>query len=83
MPTFKEGAWIYIAAITITAIPMVLIVISDVLSEGKKEKECELDNRGCDCCQTSITMGKEGPVVIYRDRSEEEIREGFTYSVQT
>jgi hypothetical protein len=43
--------------------------------EGKKEKEWELDNRVCDCCQTSISMGKDGPIVIYRDRSEEEIRD--------
>jgi hypothetical protein len=43
--------------------------------DGKKEKEWELDNRVCDCCQTSICMCKDGPVVIYRDRSEEEIRD--------
>ncbi|HTE27674.1 sialidase family protein [Flavitalea sp.] len=42
---------------------------------GQKEKEWELDNRVCDCCQTSISMGKEGPIIIYRDRSDAEIRD--------
>ena len=43
--------------------------------DGKKENEWELDNRVCDCCQTNISMGKEGPIVIYRDRSDDEIRD--------
>lgn len=37
--------------------------------------EIELDNRVCDCCQTSATMTTQGPVVVYRDRSEEEVRD--------
>ncbi|MHA4842564.1 sialidase family protein [Flavitalea antarctica] len=44
-------------------------------SDGTKEKEWEIDDRVCDCCQTSITMGKQGPVVIYRDRSASEVRD--------
>jgi hypothetical protein len=43
--------------------------------DGTKEKEWELDGRVCDCCQTSIAMGSQGPVVIYRDRSDSEIRD--------
>lgn len=43
--------------------------------EGKKIKEWELDNRTCDCCQTSAAITSNGPVVIYRDRSDEEIRD--------
>jgi len=42
---------------------------------GVKRNEWELDNRTCDCCQTSATLTDNGPVVIYRDRSEEEIRD--------
>jgi thiol-disulfide isomerase/thioredoxin len=34
-----------------------------------------LDGRVCDCCQTSAALTDQGPVVIYRDRSEEEIRD--------
>jgi len=40
-----------------------------------KSNEWELDNRTCDCCQTAATLTENGPVVIYRDRSDEEIRD--------
>ncbi|MGK2862191.1 MAG: sialidase family protein [Chitinophagaceae bacterium] len=40
-----------------------------------KTREWELDNRVCDCCQTSATITTNGPVVVYRDRSEDEIRD--------
>lgn len=42
---------------------------------GKKTQEWELDDRTCDCCQTAAAITDNGPVVIYRDRSEEEIRD--------
>ncbi len=42
---------------------------------GKKIKEWELDNKTCDCCQTSAAITPNGPVVIYRDRSNDEIRD--------
>ncbi len=34
-----------------------------------------LDSRTCDCCQTTAAITANGPVVIYRDRSENEIRD--------
>ena len=34
-----------------------------------------LDARICDCCQTSAALTDRGPVVVYRDRSPEEIRD--------
>ena len=34
-----------------------------------------IDDRICDCCQTSAAMTSRGPVVVYRDRSPEEIRD--------
>lgn len=43
--------------------------------EGKKLDEWELDNRTCDCCQTSAAITNNGPVVVYRDRSDDEIRD--------
>ena len=47
-----------------------------VLSKnGVKENEWELDNRVCDCCQTDVAITSNGPIVIYRDRSEIEIRD--------
>ncbi len=43
--------------------------------DGKKVEEWELDNRVCDCCQTTAAITDNGPVVIYRDRSDEDIRD--------
>jgi hypothetical protein len=42
---------------------------------GKKISEWELDNKTCDCCQTTAAITSTGPVVVYRDRSDEEIRD--------
>jgi hypothetical protein len=46
-----------------------------VNKQGIKSNEWELDSRVCDCCQTSATITSNGPVVVYRDRSEDEIRD--------
>ncbi len=42
---------------------------------GTLTDEAVLDARVCECCQTSAAMTAEGPVVVYRDRSEQEIRD--------
>ena len=42
---------------------------------GKKVNEWELDKRVCDCCQTSAAITANGPVVVYRDRTDNEIRD--------
>ncbi len=34
-----------------------------------------LDERVCDCCQTGGAMTSKGPVIVYRDRSEGEVRD--------
>lgn len=43
--------------------------------QGQTIGEWELDGRVCDCCQTSAAMTASGPVVVYRDRSETDIRD--------
>ena len=43
--------------------------------KGNLFAEAELDHRICDCCQTDAAMTSKGPVVVYRDRSEHEIRD--------
>ena len=49
---------------------------------GVISNEAELDSRVCDCCQTSTVYTSEGPIVVYRDRSENEIRDiGIVKSV--
>jgi hypothetical protein len=37
--------------------------------------DVEIDARACDCCQTDAAQTTEGPVVVYRDRSEHEVRD--------
>lgn len=43
--------------------------------DGSLENEFLLDESVCDCCQTSSAMTANGPVVVYRDRSETEMRD--------
>ncbi|HLA89288.1 MAG TPA: sialidase family protein [Gemmatimonadaceae bacterium] len=42
---------------------------------GKVTDARTLDDRVCDCCQTAAALTARGPVVFYRDRSPEEIRD--------
>ena len=42
---------------------------------GQKVQEWELDHRICDCCQTTAGITANGPIVVYRDRSDNEIRD--------
>ena len=41
----------------------------------RKSAEAELDPRTCDCCQTSAAMTSAGPLLVYRDRDGDEIRD--------
>jgi hypothetical protein len=43
-----------------------------VKRDGALVDEAALDMRVCECCQTSAAMTADGPVVVYRDRSEAE-----------
>jgi len=40
--------------------------------DGALADDVALDTRVCECCQTSAAMTADGPVVVYRDRSEAE-----------
>jgi hypothetical protein len=42
---------------------------------GNLSDEAELDNRVCECCQTSATVTSDGPIAVYRDRSASEVRD--------
>ena len=46
-----------------------------VASTGALGAEQPLDLRTCDCCQVAATVAASGPVVAYRDRTEDEIRD--------
>jgi hypothetical protein len=41
-----------------------------IKQDGTLTDEAVLDARVCECCQTSAAMTADGPVVVYRDRSE-------------
>jgi hypothetical protein len=43
--------------------------------EGKITDEAVLDDRICECCQTSAALTSEGAIVVYRNRSETEVRD--------
>jgi len=51
------------------------IRVAEITNDGKKENEFELDSRTCDCCQTSTALTEDGPIVVWRDRSDDEIRD--------
>jgi hypothetical protein len=42
---------------------------------GATLEDWELDSLTCDCCNTSSAMSAADPVVVYRDRTEKEIRD--------
>ncbi len=42
---------------------------------GKLSDEAVLDERICECCQTSAALTSEGVIAAYRDRSEREVRD--------
>jgi hypothetical protein len=52
-------------------------------STGTLTGEALIDGRVCDCCQTSMAMTTHGPLVVYRDRSEKEIRDIVVAAPQT
>ncbi len=42
---------------------------------GQLSADQEIDARACDCCQTSAAITARGPVLVYRDRSAQEVRD--------
>jgi hypothetical protein len=44
-------------------------------SDGAITEAAELDDRTCECCATGMAWSGEGPIIAYRDRSSEEIRD--------
>jgi hypothetical protein len=44
-------------------------------ARGNLFDEAQIDNRACECCQTSAAVTSEGLIIAYRDRSEKEVRD--------
>jgi hypothetical protein len=49
---------------------------------GRVASDVELDGRTCECCTTGMTMTASGPVVVYRDCSQENVRD-ISYVTRT
>ena len=53
-----------------------MMLVSTVVSpSGTLGDEVVLDDRTCDCCQNAVAVTADGPIIAYRDRSPEEIRD--------
>lgn len=46
-----------------------------VVSASGVNRSEVVDDRVCDCCGTSAAATKQGPLVVYRDRTESEVRD--------
>jgi hypothetical protein len=46
--------------------------------DGKLSDEAQLDERVCECCQTSAALTSEGAIAVYRDRSQPEVGDIFS-----
>lgn len=65
----------YNAAGTTPATGEMMVVTTTVGANGAPGAEVTLDQRACDCCQTAAAITASGPIVAYRDRSADEIRD--------
>ena len=52
-----------------------MLMSTTIDANGRLGAEVALDQRTCDCCQNSAAITSNGPIVAYRDRSPEEIRD--------
>jgi hypothetical protein len=48
---------------------------AEVGADGRLSDEAVLDERICECCQTSAAVTADGPLAVYRGRSEREVRD--------
>lgn len=52
-----------------------MLVSTTLDAKGTRGAEVRLDERTCDCCQNAAVMTSSGPIVAYRNRSADEIRD--------
>jgi hypothetical protein len=52
-----------------------MLVATTLRANGTLAGESTIDQRTCDCCQTAAAVTSNGPVLAYRDRSPDEIRD--------
>lgn len=44
-------------------------------ANARQQGEVAIDPRVCECCSTAVALTAEGPIVAYRDRSADELRD--------
>jgi hypothetical protein len=52
-----------------------MLMTTTVGGDGRLAPEVQLDARTCDCCQNAAAVTTNGPVITYRNRSNDEIRD--------
>jgi hypothetical protein len=52
-----------------------MLFMTAIAPAGAAGAERVVDERVCDCCQTSLAVASSGPIVVYRDRLDGEIRD--------
>lgn len=52
-----------------------MLVTTTLLPDGTRGPEVRLDERTCDCCQNAVAVTNSGPIVAYRNRTPDEIRD--------
>lgn len=80
VPRGEGGAWAFwLDGGAMAAGGAMQLHAATVLGAGDAEPAVRfeeiLDPRTCECCTTSAALAAEGPVVVYRGRTEEEIRD--------
>ncbi len=55
--------------------PAMMLRSAALAADGSLSRETLLDTRVCDCCQTGAARATAGPLVVYRGRSEDEVRD--------
>lgn len=44
-------------------------------AQWRQTADVSIDAKVCDCCTTSVAVGADGPIVAYRNRTDDEIRD--------
>jgi hypothetical protein len=52
-----------------------MLLSTTIAPNGTRGVERRIDERTCDCCQTSVAITARGPLIAYRDRTTDEIRD--------
>lgn len=52
-----------------------MLMSTTISGDGKLGPEVVIDDRTCDCCQNAVAMTRRGPIIAYRNRTSDEIRD--------